>query len=282
MNAPAAEDRRCSFDPCRCDGKPLVEIGTPNYARDRYHVDAGDRQALRLMTKWIRLRQPFVHSRWADGEFNSLVGATWTNADGLDAHAPGLGDRLRKILFDARDHGAEGMLFGGDWTGPPERRQFLVDHGLMELPWCPSQVFVNGLPFGETLNFLDAVAEWIAFERPVILVANQRVAAVADGLNAIPIEIPDRNAWDHFDQIAAEVRRVCHPGALVIYAAGMMANVLAHQFFQEVPGTTHVDVGCLFDGAVGLISRGWLEHQDDRTAAYYAQVVPWIFRGDGS
>ena len=59
--------RRCS-EPCLCP-PDAPAVGLPSYMERRAHPDAGDLEAIRLITGWIRSGGPVMYLRFADGEF---------------------------------------------------------------------------------------------------------------------------------------------------------------------------------------------------------------------
>lgn len=270
------EDQDCSFDPCPCDGKPKLVVGTPDYIKRRYHVDAGDLCALKAMIHWMKFNQPFVHLRWADGELNSLCGVKWTNADGQNTECETLGAALSSVLFEAAFPALNhSVFFGVDWTGQPERLKYLSDRGYLDtIRWCPSQVFVNGLPSGVTMEFFRVVRNWKGNR---FIVGNASVVNSVPGLECAPIAVSRNNAWGDYPIVRRKLLDLIRPGDLVLYAAGMTSNVLGWNLFRDVPGTTHIDIGCVLDGAAGIKSRGWQEHDDDpRWIAFQDRYIPFL------
>ncbi len=266
----------CSQPNCPCPpDAPLV--GSPEYGSRRAHVDAGDLDALRLITIWVAANSPCLHIRFADGEFDSILGQSGTNTDGQDYQSGTLGKALHTTLHDLQEaakHDRNHLLIGGDWTGKA-RRLYMEQQGLLDsIPWCPSQIFVNGLVSGDTLLFLEAVRQRTGH---TYLVANRRVLHVAPSLQATPIEIPQRNAWDGVPAAKEVLLAQLGPGDLVLYAGGMAMKPLAYDLWQHRPDTAHIDVGCLFDPAVGIYNRSWSTGTPDaRLLTYRERYVPWL------
>lgn len=260
---------------CTCEpGDP--EIATPSYSSLRRHVDAGDLDALKLVTRWLLNGEPQCHLRYSDGEFMSMLGTDEpVNSDGQPHLTETLGRELFHVLLDiALGGGASHVLVGGDWRRPKDTFDWLQHHGfLSSIPWCPSQVFVNGILSGDLMDFLSAVR--LAEQK--FLVCNEKVAVVAPGLGAYPLIVPDKGAYDAMGWVGDELRMKARPGAVVLYAAGLGCKPTAWKLFREIEGTSHIDVGCVFDGAAGLQSRSWLSGEPDaQLLRYREEVVPWL------
>jgi len=260
---------------CRPDDP---RVGSTHYAAARRHVDAGDLDALRRMTAWLAAGEPFCHVRYADGEFASILGAAGANCDGQPYLPDTLGVELAVTLarIAVRERGTR-VLVGGDWRRPVEAWDWLtVRHLHRSVPWCPSQVFVNGIMSGDSRAFLRALH---ALPGRRYLVANGATGpAVASGLDATVVEVPARGAYPAGTAHAgAFLGRVLAPGDVVLYAAGLGCKPTAWRLFVACPGTSHVDVGCFLDAAAGLRSRSWLQDdEDERVVEYRRSILPLL------
>lgn len=273
---------KCS-DGRGCDCRPEdPAITTPSYSRERRHPDAGDLDALERVTGWLLAGEPQCHLRYSDGEFMSMLGTDEpVNSDGQPHLTETLGRDLFRVLLDVALGAVEekgNVLVGGDWRRPAETFDWLKRHGfLSSIPWCPSQVFVNGILSGHLMQFLHAVRHAPGQK---FLVANERVAsAVASSLGAHPIFVPEKGAYTAMDWVSVELLHKMRPGAIVLYAAGLGCKPTAWNLYRHAPGTSHIDVGCVFDGAAGLQSRSWLGGEPDaQLLEYRRSVVPWLLR----
>lgn len=279
MNCSHARYGQCT---CRA-GDPLP--GQLSYAYTRRHVDAGDLDALRMLTDWLKARRPFCHVRYADGEFMSILGAKGANCDGQDHRADTLGVELAGVLAEIAALDSEGsrtVLVGGDWRRPIEAWGWLKSRGYhMRIPWCPSQVFVNGILSGDSLAFLQAVKD--APGRKFMVANGSVLAAAAEGVAATAVEVPGRNAYDAMPSIEAWLHAELNAGDVVLYAAGLGCKPTIWRLFKNLPEITHVDVGCFFDAAAGLRSRSWLENdEDERLVEFRRTILPWMQGEDGA
>lgn len=265
----------CSHSNCACGAAGHPPLGTPEYILQRAHDDAGDLDALRLMCRWLSAETAFCHLRFADGEFNAILGHRGLNGDGAEVSAPGLGQALESVLLDAMRQ-SDPLLIGVDWTGDPARRKYLERHGMLRdiQWWCPSQVFVNGIMSGDSLNLLELIRE---ARGQVHLVANGRVCdAVAPGLNARPYRMSSTNAWGGYKDALIHLRKIVARGDIVLYAVGMTSEPLAYRMWKDCLGSTHIDVGCFFDAAIQARSRSWLHPDDERYQRFQEVYVPWL------
>jgi hypothetical protein len=264
------------YGQCTCQpGDP--PIGDPKYAAKRRHVDAGDLDALRQLTAWLQAGERHCHIRYADGEFLSILGRDGVNTDGQPHQVAGLPLKLASTLNDIAESDEPNLLIGGDWRRPAEAWPWLVDRGLEQrLPWCPSQVFVNGILSGDLVAWLDAV--WEHPDR-TFLVANQAVCdAVAPGLRAIPVPIVARGAYpESISQACGYLKGEMRDHDLAIYACGLGGKPMIWDLFESRPETSHIDVGCVFDLATGHRSRSWcLDDTDERVIEYRKSIMPWL------
>lgn len=264
--------RRCSDSRCPCQpGDPT--IGTPGYAQARRHVDAGDLDGLRWVIDRLERGVPFAHVRFADQEFRAMLGGDGTNCDGQPLRPGTLGRELRVTLRSIATR-ASNVLAGGDWK--PDELEWLVRQNMHTLVrWCPSQVFVNGIASGLTMQFLKLVRA-VAQRVPATLVSNLEVSKVAPALGAVPVVVASRDAYQDMPMV---VRRIIDRprGSVVLWAAGLGCKPYLWDCFITRPDMTHIDVGCLFDGAVGIYNRTWLSGVlDDRRRVYMIHYVPWL------
>ncbi len=281
-----------------------------------HNWNEGSQDALNLMTGWLTKAEPFCHVRYADGEFWSILGRVGPNADGQE-HLPGtLGKDLQLTLRQIADYyvnwqrasGPEfNVLVGGCWGWPTGAKQWLIDNHLLEsIPWCPIQCFVDGILGGHTMRFLQELRNMtIRNVRQLYLVANDDVGRLAPSMGAkhvsihlprrkreecvSPVEIKTPNtpgwygmesAYADMPRVHAYLRQTLDPGDVVIWCAGLGCKPTLWCLFRECEGTTHIDCGCLFDGAAGLTSRTWLTNPpDERLTEYREKYIPWL-RGE--
>jgi hypothetical protein len=278
-------------------------IGTPGYAASRTDENHNEHAgaALLMLRWWLLKREACCHVRYADGEFYSILGRIGPNADGQEHLPQTLGKDLAASLERISRERKSNVLVGGYWHVPPNAWTWLVGQGYDKtIPWCPVQIFVDGIVSMETMRFLETVK---AARGAKFLIANQFVCdAVADALDAtpVPVPLPAKKVEEHFGRAApgnnapgyyggdsayaampeveATLRAAMKPGDIAIWCAGLGCKPSLYKMFSDIAGTSHFDMGCFFDGAAGLISRTWLTdgRPDHRLIAYREKYLPWL------
>ncbi len=269
--------RRCS-EPCLCP-PDAPAVGLPSYMERRAHPDAGDLEAIRLITGWIRSGGPVMYLRFADGEFYSMMGNGGKNADGMPFYSETLGVELRRVLREIQAGALinQKALIGGDWSLPEASAWLKKKDLLQRIPWGPVSIWVSGIKSGETAKFFEAL---LADPRPRIFVGNERLQLAATFLKGTFIPVPAAAAWTARAKVAAALE-AAPKDAVVLYCAGMATEAFAWSAHKKRPDLSHLDMGHIFDGAIGNRSRSWLQETGDcsRRDVYFSQYVP-VMRGE--
>ncbi len=270
--------KRCSDQVhIKCSCPPdAPAVGTPLYGEQRTHPDAGDLEALRIVTGWVAARTPCLHLRFADGEFWSILDRSGVNTDGLAFDGKTLGRALDACLKEMASGGLVNRtaIIGGDWYFP-EHAKYLRDNDLIRrIPWCPSSIFVNGVCSGELARFFEAL---IADPRSRILIANRRISGAATFLKSMFFEVDASASWRSRDSVSILLKHA-PKDAVILYCAGMASEAFAWSAAKERPDLSHIDLGHIFDGAFGIRNRSWLNKEGvcERRDTYFARYVPVI------
>ena len=218
------------------------------------------RQDLVAIANRLVRRHPFALTRFGDGEmkilFNESVNVEFQYR-ASDPEVSFFRDRLAESL---RHHDPDYLVgiacpccVGVDQF---ERLRSLACLPEDHLTWA--NIFVNSNYSYFRENLLPVFGQY-----PVFLVCNQQ--ASLDRLPFKPMHCwrVQNNAWiDNYgliESIARETQDV--NGALFLFCAGPMANLLAHQLFQANPCNTYLNIGStldpLFFGDAGF-TRGYL------------------------
>jgi hypothetical protein len=270
--------RRCSAEisiPCRC-APDAPFVGTSLYAEERTHPDAGDLDALRMVTEWVRAKTPCLHLRFADGEFWSILNRKGINTDGMPFYGESLGPYLDRSLQEMSSGALKGKsaIIGGDWS-IPEHEAYIRKSGFMRtVPWCPSSIWVNGVVSGTLARFFETL---LADPRPRVLVANEKISGAATFLRSMFFPIPAHAAWEARAAVASFLKTLPRD-TVVLYCAGMASEGFAWESWKERPDLTHLDMGHVFDGAFGIRNRSWLlpDGYCLRRNTYFERYVPVI------
>ncbi len=274
----------------------MNRFGTPGYAASRADPNEGWGDALHEIVGKVRSGTPQCHVRYADGEFYSITGRVGLNADGQGFMPDTLGAELHDTLKRIADEKRPNVLVGGDWRRPLQTWDYLVNNGFhCSVPWCPVQLFVMGIESGLTMDLLVAVRDSPGKK---YLVANDIVGQVAPALGAtlVRVNLPavkirqlcDTNvvdpsgygpngAYADMPEVEKFFRTTLADGDIVIWCAGLGCKPSLYRMFAERPLTTHIDMGCFFDLAVGMVSRTWMTSPPDaRQKCYLDKYVPWF------
>lgn len=225
------------------------------------NIHCEDRDALSVelieeLIGWIESRTPFIHVRYGDGEFRSIVGDRRpSNSDHCHFFTDTLGVALKDVLLGvAKSEDKTGIRIGGWWD---ERFVgFLREHDLIDrVPWCSAGAFYFGI---ETLQTLKLIRALDADSRKKVIVGSARVRPAAAVINAEFIEIPLTDCWLDYLNIRRRCIQAVEPGAVFIYSAGFVSNVLGWDLWNMFPGTTHLDMGHVFDACCGYRTRKYI------------------------
>ncbi len=125
--------------------------------------------------------------------------------------------------------------------------------GMRDFAWCREHWPLDGVIDGSTRRMLEQVAEG-----PAVLVTHEGLANARLCFGGGMVTTPANDSWPERENI----RRACVPfaagGYTFVWANGAL-KTMAWQLFREFPGSSHVDVGHLFDGAFGIKDYGWLQ-----------------------
>ncbi len=252
---------------------------------------------LQLITNWIIRGEPFIHTRYNDGEFDcmfSLLPEERVNCDGSHFYRSA-GDALRESFLDIwrylQDKVAtfQNVIIGSqvccdpEHSGPQAFMAWLSTHclGWESLPWGPSDWWAYPQGVDED-NMIPLLNEVRRLDSPAVFVSCQENAAVADALEADFVSVPRVDAWRSRERILEDCMRFGK--RLFIWSAGWTGKPLAWQLFRK-NDSSHIDAGSFFDGVFYRPSRDWMNgHQDgdapgvgERRLKWYTnRLVPYL------
>jgi hypothetical protein len=248
----------------------------PGYAASRRHPDAGDLDAAALILKWLKEDLPFYHGRFSDGEFYSMMMNGAYNGD-RHPYFPEMGKEMIATLEGIAQEGRKHrVLTGGEWEYDPRIWQYILDHDWQDrVPWCPSHPIVQGILDGSTLEMFRTIRK---SGHPKWVIGTSLTAPCgARCLKATPI-IAGTPAYKDMPRVKRLLGEL-PIGAIVVWVAGLGCKPSVWSTFMRFPGTTQLDMGHIFDGAVGRISRTWLKTDNYKRRAFEAGLKPWILGG---
>jgi hypothetical protein len=205
-------------------------------------------EAARMYALMVGSELSFAQANYGDGEWGCILGRSGTNSQG-ETYNPRLRDALRRTLLQPTGH----------WCGTnpgkrlkDEAEAWVKAHGVL-VPWLFKETLAGANVNGHLAPFLQAVRT-----RKTVLVGPAHLRDLPENVIGRHhfIQVPDRTAWEVYEDTCAEVlSRVSH-GCLVLFASGMATNLSIHHLWPELKGqATLLDIGAVLDPYVGVLSR---------------------------
>ncbi|HXJ72152.1 MAG TPA: hypothetical protein VNM37_04850, partial [Candidatus Dormibacteraeota bacterium] len=160
----------------------------------------------------------------------------------------------------------------------PEHEEYLRKNNLFKgIPWGPVAIWASGVKSGELARFFVTLLE---DKRPRYFVGNEKLGMAAKYLGARFIPVAPADAWKDRDRVM-QALATAEKNAIILYCAGMATEAFAWAARWKRPDLSHLDMGHIFDGAAGHLSRCWLQPTGEcqRRDTYFRQYAP-VFRGE--
>ena len=190
----------------------------------------------------------FSWSRWGDGEWRATLRTKTSRHANCDGHRyfESLGNRLKEILelqpsYQISIQPLAKRLFADH----PEFRRLVEKN-----TWCRGA----GLHYASMRGELPRLMRQLK-KRHTILVGNASLSPIPCDRH---IKIPQQNAWTAYRSIKGQIREAIKEDSVVVYCAGMPANVLIGHFHAQP--ITQIDAGAIFDPYCGQQIRSY--HRD--------------------
>lgn len=229
---------------------------------------------------WIveRLRtcRPFFAVRINDGEMTCMqrmrsdgeVIGTYANPAPTNYL---LGDEYCRMVEQMR--GRADVLLGCS-SGTPRADamadRFAEQFNLDEYQLCAEHWPLDGVVDGSTLRLLRELRD-----RGAVLVTCKELEDAGLCLGANVILCPTADSWTARQEVEVTCR--AYGGAVFVWAGGVGLKPTAWRIFQEHPLSSHIDVGHLFNGALGLRDYGWLQRGDGPWyVPYFDSFAPYV------
>jgi hypothetical protein len=199
---------------------------------------------------WLRTQQPFVFSRWGDGEWSCLLGHAGENCDG-HPYSGALRADLTRVL-EARPT----YLLGLQTFAVQQYKSAIVgwlNRRQLAFSWVDADVLHRSSIAQRLGGLLESLRS-----RPVLIIGPPHLQGLSILPHATLLPIPDRNCYAAYAAVLAEARtQLAHasPDTCVCVSAGMMAKVLIHDLATTFPSHTLLDCGSLWDPYAGRVSR---------------------------
>lgn len=231
----------------------------------------------------IRNRRPCFAVRINDGEMMQMYR---TRPEGellgtSENPAPcrwDLGTALREIVYGmcGRDDCLIGCSRG---TERADKLCELFDLDLAAQPiiesynWAHEHWPLEGACDGSMRRLIEAAQE----AGPACLVTSEKLAAAGKLFDRVFL-IPGEDSWAARHEVHHSLALLAARDMTFFWAAGAGLKPTAWRLWREFPRTTHVDVGHVFNGALGLRDYGWLQRKDGWWDRYFAPggFAEWV------
>ncbi len=212
---------------------------------------------VRCLAAHIERNEPFIHLRYGDGEWYSMLGRRGRNADGHDFFPETLGRDLRESLDYAATISPGGRCYVGlseFWDHPAIHVYMAARPWLDRIRWVGASLLPLGLRDFSTRRFFEAVR---GYRGRKYLVANASLALVARGLACTHVVIPQVDCYLEIGR----AERMCAfrgPG-IMLCCAGMASEGLLARLHRQNPAGTYIDCGHVFDAMIGRLTRAYTQ-----------------------
>jgi hypothetical protein len=148
--------------------------------------------------------------------------------------------------------------------------------GMEDYNWCHEHWPLEGVVNGATRRLIDAVRP---HKGQVFLLTCTSLRDARHCLGAEWLQVPGRDSWWAADEVFRMCLARCAPGAVFVWAAGGGLKPTAWKVWRQAQYTTHIDIGHLFNGALGMHDYGWLERRDGPWyQPYFRDFAPYVRR----
>jgi len=227
---------------------------------------------LARILNWLKTEEPFFHTRYNDGEWISMFRLR-KESQRCPRHqyTRDIGDALLSTHDDVVNSilaGQENILLGSNWlrgsSGADKFNGYVKNHpGLLEKAiWCAGDSWyttgeeVKGdIDDKGLLPLIDEIREG---NHEPIFVTNKQVCLARYCLNANWVSIPPTDGWPQHKKVLEDCLRVGKPNSTYIWSAGFPGKVLAWRAKKSRPGTSHIDLGSLFDCVFRVGVAAWM------------------------
>jgi hypothetical protein len=233
----------------------------------------------------LKTGRSFFTVRINDGEMiqmyrtrpeGSLLG---TSANPAYTHYE-LGDAYRSMLEEiaVSDH-KDDILIGCSWNTP--RADDLCQHfekdvhrlGLEDANWCNEHWPLDGVIDGSTIRMLEEVKG--RFKSVLVTCPALTVARYVTSSASVVCSASD--SWLQRGEVQEAGAWYAERGFTFLWVAGCGLKPTAWKLFKKYPQSSHIDVGHLFNGALGLRDYGWLQRKDGPWyEPYFRDFAPWV------
>lgn len=240
------------------------------------------------MRRWLCNKEPFLHIRYNDGEWNAMFNLKPTSNTTSGEHhytksiCTALFNTFEELAKEILTKDASHILVGATWQIEInlDSAQAFDAHikskpGLLrKTRWCAGDVwYTTADEVAQTVDSkgtIELIDELRTGGHRVILVCNQLVKKAAHCLGAAEtILIPQVDAWKEAQQILWKCQdEADQPGTVFVWCGGFPVKPISWEIYKQFPKCSHIDLGHLFDGVFDHYNRGWLQRAESEPPFY--------------
>ena len=239
------------------------------------------RDTMTEMQNWLIKKEPFLHIRYNDGEWNAMFHLRSPKQTTSEEHhyTKNVCDALFNTFEELADEivlkDSSHILVGATWqieynleSSQVFDRYVKSKPGLLgKMRWCAGDVwYTTADEVNQTVDSkgtIELIDELRTGGHRVVLVCNQTVKKAAHCLGAVEtILIPQQDAFCEYQQTLWKCQDEADQPTVFVWCAGFLAKPISWQIHKEFPQCSHIDLGHLFDGVFNLNNRGWLQRAE--------------------
>jgi hypothetical protein len=149
----------------------------------------------------------------------------------------------------------------------------LIERSINIVHWANEHFPLDGACDGSARRMLEAALK----TGKSYLIAGSKFRPIAPLFNCT-LFTRDGDSWTDADRVYRLLQEKMEVGAICFWAAGAGLKPIAWKLWKEFPTSSHIDIGHVFNGALGMRDYGWLQRQDGWWNSYFSPggFADWV------
>ncbi len=144
---------------------------------------------------------------------------------------------------------------------------------LEDLTWANEHWALDGVVDGSTIRLLDYLR---GCKRTALATCEKLALAIKCTYSQL-IVVKSEDSWTDRERVYEACKLLAEKGCIFLWCAGTGLKPTAWRLYKEFPQSSHIDLGHLFNGAMGLKDYSWLETQSGPWyQKYMEEFVPYV------
>ena len=194
----------------------------------------------------------FSFARYGDGEFNAILGSNQPHNCDKHQYFKDMGLRLLKIIQSSPDY-----VMGLQGLAQRQRENDKDFHDLIAgIDWIDADIIHKASIKGDLYGLFEALStrKSILVSKVGLLNINWKITGVKPFAH---VAINEKDCWLDYKEISQQLKAIISPDVVILYCAGMPAEVFIDDIYNEFKDVTQIDIGSAFDPYVGLDIRSY-------------------------